>query len=97
MREASEEEFYEDFGAQLSAAERDRLLARALESDDHDLRLLVKHYVTLRRIARDALAYIEKEYGCQPAASMASKGKVSYPLGALRFVLQDSRDEIDSR
>jgi hypothetical protein len=89
MDESEDEEFYEDFGAHLTAADCDRLLTRARESEDQDLRLLVKQYMTLRRTAADALAYVEQEYGERIPASTASKGGAHYPLGALRFLLED--------
>jgi hypothetical protein len=89
MDESGDEEFYEDFGAHLTAADCDRLLARARESKDRDFRLLVKQYLTLRRTAADALAFVETQYGERIPASTTSKGGVEYPLGTLRFLLEE--------
>jgi len=89
MDESGDEEFYEDFGAHLTAADCDRLLARARESKDQDFRLLVKQYLTLRRTAADALAFVQTQYGEKVQDSTTSEGGAKYPLGTLRFLLED--------
>jgi hypothetical protein len=89
MDESDDKELHEDFGARLSVADCDRLLARARESNDRDLRLLVRQYLKLRRTAADALAYVAERNGDRTTDFAPPKGSASYPLGALRFLLED--------
>jgi len=89
MDESTEEEFFEHLGAHLTAADCDRLLVRARESEDRELELLVKQFVTLRRAAADALAFFENEYGEKIPATAAPKVGDRGPLGFLRFLVED--------
>ena len=58
--EAEENEFWEDFGTEgLSEAELDSLLHRARETQDRELRLLVKQFHALRWISEAMLTQIE--------------------------------------
>jgi hypothetical protein len=89
MDDASEEEFVEEFGYSLRLPDLERLLVRARETGDRELRLLVHQHQTLRRTAADFLAYVE-DRDAEVAAERAAPGApVSYPLGFLRLLLRD--------
>ena len=93
MDESTDDEFYEDFGAGLTVADCERLLARARETGDREVRLLAKQYLALRRTAADALAYVEERYGERAVAPPLGQGTTSYPLGFLRFLVEDPRPD----
>jgi len=93
MDDPSATEFFEDFGAHLTVADCHRLLERARATGDTELRLLVKLYLTLRRTAADALAYVEERYGERAEAVPIGQGVTSYPLGQLRFLTEEPRTQ----
>ena len=94
--ETSEEEFLEDFGASLTQEELDQLLERARRTDDRDVRMLVKQFTTLRRVAADFLVSVD-DRDAAVGADAATPGKsLSYPLGMLRFLLRDMPPKEDT-
>ena len=89
MAEDSEEEFDEDFGYSLRPPDVERVLERARQAGDQEVRLLAKQYQTLRRVAADLLAQLE-EQGVLPVEPPGAVGEpVSYPVGFLRSILRD--------
>ena len=87
MNESTDAEFDEDFGASLTVADCERLLERARETGDSEVRLLAKQYLALRQTAADALAYVEERHGERAIAVPVGQGATSYPLGFLRFLV----------
>ena len=88
MAEEIEAEFLEDFGASLQPADLDRLLQRARDTGDRELRLLVLQYQTLRRVAADALYALEARGVVAPPPARDGQ-PVTYPLGFLQALLRD--------
>ena len=89
MNEPTDEELSEDFGASVTVADCERLLDRARRTGDGELRLLARQYLALRRTARDALAYVGERYGERAVAVSVGHGATSYPLGFLRFLVEE--------
>jgi hypothetical protein len=55
MHDPDYEEWLSDFGGRLTAEDLERLLSRARETKDEDLRRLVKSHMTLRVHVREFL------------------------------------------
>jgi hypothetical protein len=93
MDQSTDEEFFEDFGAHLTVADCERLLAWARAGGHREVRVLVKQYLVLRRTAADALAYVAERYSERPVVPPVRQGATSYPLGFLRFLIGDALAE----
>ena len=55
MQDDEYQEWVADLGARLTQEDLERLLTRARQASDEDLRRLVKTHLTLRRLVRDAV------------------------------------------
>ncbi|NJM52740.1 MAG: hypothetical protein HC846_04690 [Blastocatellia bacterium] len=74
----SEDEFYEDFGANLSDNELNQILIRARETSDTELRIVVKEVQYARFLMKHIVEPINDESELTTIQKLAKKLRYSY-------------------